>query len=74
MARIARRLAPQPNGKQNCFAHPQLDSFGVDSKFETARSSSAFYFVLWLFKMPGIASPRSRRIPQFYVQRRSDFC
>jgi hypothetical protein len=46
MARIAFRfLLPQPNSKQLHFACPQrVDSFGVDSRFETARSSSAFSF------------------------------
>jgi hypothetical protein len=47
MARIAPRfLVPQPNGKQQFFAGPRLrvDSFGVDSRYETARSSSAFNF------------------------------
>jgi hypothetical protein len=44
MARIAPRLVPQPNGKQQNLAGPQLDSLGVDSRFEKARSSSAFDF------------------------------
>jgi hypothetical protein len=44
MARIAPRLVPQPNGKQQNLAGPQLDSFGVHSRFEMARSSQAFYF------------------------------
>jgi hypothetical protein len=44
MARIAPRFEPQPNGKHQNFAGPQLDSFGVDSRFETARSSSALNF------------------------------
>jgi hypothetical protein len=45
MARIAPRLAPQPNnGKQQNFAGPQPDSFGVDSRIQTTRSSSAFNF------------------------------
>jgi hypothetical protein len=47
MARIAPRfLVPKPNGKQQHFAGPQLrvDSFGVDPRFETARSLSAFNF------------------------------
>jgi hypothetical protein len=35
---------PQPNGKQQNIAGPQLDSFGVDSRFETARYSPAFSF------------------------------
>jgi hypothetical protein len=35
MARIAARLVSQPNGKQQNFAGPQLDSFGVDLRFET---------------------------------------
>jgi hypothetical protein len=43
MARIAPRLVPQSNGKQQSLDGPQLDSFGVDSRFETARSSSAFH-------------------------------
>jgi hypothetical protein len=42
MARIAPRLVPQPNGKQQNLAGSQLDSFGVESRFETARSLSAF--------------------------------
>jgi hypothetical protein len=43
---LPRFLVPQPNGKQQKFAGPQLrvDSFGVDSRFETARFSSAFNF------------------------------
>jgi hypothetical protein len=42
MARIAPRLVPQPNGKQQ---NPNwLDSFGVDSRLETARSSPALNF------------------------------
>jgi hypothetical protein len=44
MARIAPRLVPQPNGKQQKNSGPQLDSFGVDPRSETARSSSAFNF------------------------------
>jgi hypothetical protein len=35
---------PQPNGKQKNIAGPQLVSFGVDSRFETARFSSVFNF------------------------------
>ena len=42
MARIAPRLVPQPNGKQQSFAGSQLDSFCVYSRFKSARSSSAF--------------------------------
>jgi hypothetical protein len=45
IARIALRfLVPQPN--THSFSCPQLrvDSFGVDSRFETARSSSAVHF------------------------------
>jgi hypothetical protein len=34
-----------------------LDSSGVNSRFETARSSSALISVLWLFQKPGIAPP-----------------
>jgi hypothetical protein len=49
MARIAPRLVPQPNGKQQNLAGPQLDSFGVDSRFETARSLSAFHLCAQLF-------------------------
>jgi hypothetical protein len=49
MARIAPRLVPQPNGKQQNLAGPQLDSFGVDSRFETARSLSAFNLCAQLF-------------------------
>jgi hypothetical protein len=48
MAPIAPRLVPQPNGKQQNFTDPHVDSFGVDSRFETARSSSALISVLWL--------------------------
>jgi hypothetical protein len=44
MARMAPRLMPHPNRKHKHFSGPQLDSFGVDSRFETARSSSAFHF------------------------------
>ena len=54
MARIA---PPQPNGKQQNLARPLLDSFGVDLRFETARSSSAFDFFAQLFQKPGIAPP-----------------
>jgi hypothetical protein len=53
MARIAPRLVPQPNGRQQNLTDPQLDSFGVGSRFETARSSSAFNFVLRLFQKHG---------------------
>jgi hypothetical protein len=42
MARIAPHLVPYPNGKHQHFAGLQLDSFGVNSRFETARFSSAF--------------------------------
>jgi hypothetical protein len=44
MAHISSRLVPQVNGKQQNFAGPQLDSFCVDLRFETARCSSAFSF------------------------------
>jgi hypothetical protein len=44
IARIAPHLVPQPNGKQKNIAGPQLVSFGVDSRFETARFSSVFNF------------------------------
>jgi hypothetical protein len=44
MVRIAPRLVPQPNDKQQNSAGPKLYSFGVDSRFETARSTSAFIF------------------------------
>jgi hypothetical protein len=47
----------QPKGKQQNFAGPQNDFFGVDKRFETARSSSALISVLWLFHKPGIALP-----------------
>jgi hypothetical protein len=40
---------PRLNAKQQNFAGPQLDSFGVDSRFETARSSSAFNFCALAF-------------------------
>jgi hypothetical protein len=41
MSAFPPRLVPQPNGKQQNFAGPQLESFGVDSRFETAGSSLA---------------------------------
>jgi hypothetical protein len=47
MARIAPRfLVPQPNGKQLNFAGQlRVVLFGVEARFETARSSSAFNFL-----------------------------
>jgi hypothetical protein len=39
-----RFLVPQPNGKQQNLGHQLRGSFDVDSRFETARSSSAFNF------------------------------
>ena len=48
MTRIAPRLVPQPNGKQQNLAGSQLESFGVDLRFETARSST----MIPLFVLP----------------------
>jgi hypothetical protein len=47
MARIAPRfLVPQPNGKQQILLVPATSRlFGVDSRFETARSLSVFNFI-----------------------------
>jgi hypothetical protein len=59
MARIGPRLVPQPNGKQQNLAGPQLDSFGADSSFERAISSSAYNFCAQLFQIPWIG-PRSQ--------------
>jgi hypothetical protein len=40
---------PQLNGKQQNVAGPQVDSFGADLRFETARSSWLLIYVHWLF-------------------------
>jgi hypothetical protein len=77
LARIAPRLVPQVNGKQQNFASPQLDSLGVDSRFETARSSWLDFLCSGCSRNLGAhhhAPPRSHQNPQFYVQRRSYFC
>jgi hypothetical protein len=42
MARIVPDIVPQPNGKQQNLAAPQLDSFVGDSRFKRTSSSSAF--------------------------------
>jgi hypothetical protein len=44
LAHCPRFLVPQPNGKQQNAGHQLRDSFGVESRFETGRSSSAFNF------------------------------
>jgi hypothetical protein len=51
-------LEPQPNSRQQNLGHQLRDSFGVDSRFETARSSSAFN----LFGLDSICSPRFKLI------------
>jgi hypothetical protein len=73
MARITPCLVPQSNGKQQNFAGPQLDSFGVDSRFETARSSSAFNFCALAVPetrnratTTSQSPPRSYRISNFF--------
>jgi hypothetical protein len=76
MARIAPRLVPQPNGKQKYLAGPQLDSFGVDSRFETAFSSSLLHFCALAIPETwyrATTTTSHHRIPQFYVRRRSNF-
>jgi hypothetical protein len=60
------RFVPQPNGKQQNFAGHQLDSSGVDSRFETARSSSAFNFCALAVPETWEHTTHHRhRIPQF---------
>jgi hypothetical protein len=75
MARIAPRLVPQPNGKQQNFAGPQVvDSFALDSRIETARSSSAINVcALAVPETWEHATTTHHRIPQFHDQRRSEF-